>query len=40
MTVKAEVLRAGSRTDVSVESSEADESVAVGRTTYRLFRES
>lgn len=43
LTVEAEVLRAGGRTgvtDVSVESSEADEPVAVGRTTYRLFRES
>jgi uncharacterized protein (TIGR00369 family) len=41
LRVEAEVLRAGGRTgvtDVSVESN--GETVAVGRTTYRLFRES
>ncbi|MCH7660180.1 MAG: PaaI family thioesterase [Euryarchaeota archaeon] len=43
LTVQADVLRAGKTTgvtDVSVSSSDADEPVAVGRTTYRLFRDS
>lgn len=43
LTVQAEVLRAGKTTgvtDVSVSSSDANEPVAVGRTTYRLFRDS
>ncbi len=41
LTVMAEVLRSGETvgvTDVTVGSSDADEPVAVGRTTYRLFR--
>ncbi len=43
LAVETEVLRAGRTTgvtDVTVGSSESDEPVAVGRTTYRLFRES
>lgn len=42
LAVEAEVLRAGGTTgvtDVAVESANEDEPVAVGRTTYRLFRE-
>lgn len=43
LVVKAKVLRAGKTTgvtDVTVESTDENESVAVGRTTYRLFRDS
>jgi uncharacterized protein (TIGR00369 family) len=41
LVVEAEVLRAGGTTgvtDVTVESADEEEPVAVGRTTYRLFR--
>ena len=43
LAVEAEVLRAGGTTgvtDVTIESTNEDEPVAVGRTTYRLFRDS
>ncbi|MEM4781557.1 MAG: PaaI family thioesterase [Halalkalicoccus sp.] len=41
LTVEAEVLRAGGTTGVTDVTVESDaETVAVGRTTYRLFRES
>ena len=43
LAVEAEVLRAGGTTgvtDVAIESANEDEPVAVGRTTYRLFRDS
>ena len=42
LTIEAEMLRAGGRTgvtDVTIESANEDEPVAVRRTTYRLFRE-